>query len=171
MKLRITKYNPYYRDKQGSYLKEEWISICDIGRYYNGALFTAEQYFTVEDAYIETIKLLLNYQKIDHLVIARHSDKKRIKSFFTFNQFFSIDKDFIKSLKCGRKCNIIEIETIMRLVLREDYWCSFTGKDHTYLDFGYDYYMYYGCDSHIKLEEINFPNCIYIENNFQSPDL
>ncbi|MFL0507599.1 hypothetical protein ACH0B5_17895 [Ureibacillus sp. 179-F W5.1 NHS] len=30
---RITKYNPAFRDQDGAYMKDEWISSSDIGQH------------------------------------------------------------------------------------------------------------------------------------------
>lgn len=34
--FRITKYNPQFRNKQGEYKNEEWTSVYDIGKKFEG---------------------------------------------------------------------------------------------------------------------------------------
>lgn len=59
LELLITKYNPQYRDENRVYLRDEWYLISQIGETFNGKVFTASEYFDMEDRYIESLKLLL----------------------------------------------------------------------------------------------------------------
>ncbi|QSX06726.1 hypothetical protein JYG23_04550 [Sedimentibacter sp. zth1] len=52
---RITKYNPQYRDSYGAYLKDEWTSLSDVGKQYDGKVFTKDEYLEYERLYIESI--------------------------------------------------------------------------------------------------------------------
>ena len=54
---RITKYNPKYRQLDGKYLNNEWTSYSDIGKKYNGKLFTMQNYIEVENSYVTAIIL------------------------------------------------------------------------------------------------------------------
>jgi hypothetical protein len=47
MQLRITKYDPKYRDANGFFTKKEWIASSDIGKVYDGKIFTASDYTAV----------------------------------------------------------------------------------------------------------------------------
>ncbi|MDO5552336.1 MAG: hypothetical protein Q4G68_01115 [Planctomycetia bacterium] len=169
MRLRITKYDPANRDQQGHYTKNDWISIGDIGNSYDGKIFTAADYFAMEDAYCESVKLLLQAQKIDHLFISRYSRTVSIPSFFTSTKFYNMRDELIRPLHLSQSWNAIEI--MIRLTLREEFWCSFKGKYGTYLHFGYGFYMFYGSKRSVDLSTINFPKCIFIEENFPSPYL
>ena len=53
--FRVTKYNPIYRDENGFYKKNEWISVGDIGQCYDGEILTAENYQNIENAYVNAI--------------------------------------------------------------------------------------------------------------------
>ncbi|MDO5552335.1 MAG: hypothetical protein Q4G68_01110 [Planctomycetia bacterium] len=165
MQLRTTKYDPANRNEQGFYIKDEWISIGDIGRSYDGKIFTASEYFRVEDAYCETVKLLLDAQKIDHLIISNCDSEKRIPNFFTSTKYYVIQNELKGKLCPGRKCNWHEIDLLIRLNLREEFWCVFEGKYGTYLEFGYDYYMLYGSKKNIDLKKLKFPKEMFIEEN------
>lgn len=50
-KYQISKYNPKYRDDNGIYLKEDWISYVDIGKIYYGREFSKNDYINTEDQY------------------------------------------------------------------------------------------------------------------------
>ncbi len=64
IKIPITKYNPIYRNELGHYLKDEWTSISDIGTIYNGIEFTFDEYVKVENLYVKSNFLTLDYLKI-----------------------------------------------------------------------------------------------------------
>ena len=52
--FRVTKYNPAYRDRRGSYLRDEWTSGDNIGRVFTGEVLTPDAYQRVEDVYAAT---------------------------------------------------------------------------------------------------------------------
>ena len=49
---RVTKYDPANR-VNGEYTKDEWTSMYDVGRSYNGKVFTFEEYLKVEKSYLD----------------------------------------------------------------------------------------------------------------------
>ncbi|MDO4573689.1 MAG: hypothetical protein Q4D98_00580 [Planctomycetia bacterium] len=69
--LRITKYDPQFRDEIGAYRRDEWTSITDIGRTFEGKLFSAAAYFEMENRYIETIHTLLHAYDLSEMTIRR----------------------------------------------------------------------------------------------------
>jgi hypothetical protein len=162
MHLQVTKYDPKFR-KFGVYEKEEWTAISDIGQVYGNQLFTASDYFGVEDAYCTTVKQLLNHTGIVTLKIFQCSARKRIHSFFTNTHFYFISDDFNDSLVSGKMCQLEDVEILVRACLREEFGCVFKGKKDSYLWFGYEYYMYFGSSIELKLDKISIPNGIFIE--------
>ena len=50
---------------------------------------------------------------------------------------------FLKKIKDVVSANIIEVDLLTRLILREKLWCMFT-SDVMSVRFGWDYYMYIG---------------------------
>lgn len=69
MKYRISKYNPSCRDGLGRYTVNEWSSLYDIGKTFNGVQFTLEEYLKVENNYITTYISLLKYFNTDTLEV------------------------------------------------------------------------------------------------------
>ena len=55
---RVTKYDPANR-VNGEYTKDEWTSMYDVGRSYNGKVFTFEEYLKVEKSYLDVIEDVL----------------------------------------------------------------------------------------------------------------
>ena len=52
---RVTKYNPDNRNSLGDYLIDEWTSFSDIGKKYEGKIFTMSDYIKTENNYIKAI--------------------------------------------------------------------------------------------------------------------
>lgn len=67
LKVRITKYNPIYRDDNGYYTLNDWTSFSDIGKEYNNSIFTLEEYIKVENSYLSAIDILFNKAMISDL--------------------------------------------------------------------------------------------------------
>ena len=144
---RITKYNPDKRNEQGHFLENsEWTAISDIGKpKYNNV--TYEEYEKIESAYVNSIKLILQDNNFDHLVVdsfLRHDMKAEFKKYVTTGRVRNIKLDFdkeVKILKNGLKLNLVQIDKIVRLILRETIDLTLVNKEFE-VRFGYDYYMY-----------------------------
>ena len=150
MTYRITKYDPKKRNNEGHYLDfSDWTSISDIGNpAYNNLTF--EDYESIETAYVESIKLILEEKNIKELDINGiefynyFDDFKKLKE---EGQLKNIDLDFDKDIAClkdGKSLNLREIEKIIRLILRETIWMNLITRDLKVI-FRYDYYMYVDC--------------------------
>ena len=123
---RISKYDLTYR-KNGVYIKEDWTSISDIGKVYDGNLFTLEDYLIVEDSYLRFIHILCTELDVHDIKINGLEDYKN---------------------KCkyvqASTLSINDVLQISRGCLREEYWCRLE-SDQIFFHFGYDYYMYIVC--------------------------
>jgi hypothetical protein len=165
---RITKYNPVYRNERGHYLKDEWTSIADIGRFYDDHEFTADNYQIVEDAYVATALGFLAEAGGDSLAITYLEtaglDAGNLE--LKYLQGISLDP---RQVRVGMVFAGRDLADLCRLVLREILWCKLAWSDDFYLHFGYDYYMYlgspcvsdrsiaYGRQQHLFIEEMESP--------------
>ena len=61
---RVTKYNPEYRNTDGTYSREEWTSYSDVGE-----IVSKEEYEKVENSYIESALNFLEEQNISKITI------------------------------------------------------------------------------------------------------
>lgn len=145
---RITKYNPRYRNKYGAYTKDEWTCYSEIGKKFDGIVFTLDDYVETENKYINAVMLImecLNINALKILTIEQHG--KRIKELFLEHALMVRDGDLI---------NKEHIKSIVRLVLRNILWCRLETHD-MYVHIGYDYYLYVGsrhpCKKTIKAIE------------------
>lgn len=150
---RITKYNPAYRDASGAYIKDEWISFSDVGKYYNDEIFSIQEYERVEQAYIQAIVKLMHFFGIDQLkcIYCWKPEKKLIDT--------TVPQEWVSVYDRIRRGSIIsgnEIEVLLRLILRDYLVCKLAYRDQFFVHFGYDYYMYVGVpyDCASALQEI-----------------
>ena len=67
--IRVTKYNPQYRDTNDVYTREEWTSFSDINKVFQGKLFSLNEYLLVEEKYIKAVKTILKEKNIKNLKI------------------------------------------------------------------------------------------------------
>ncbi len=141
---RISKYNPIYRDNEGSYRINEWTSFSDIGLIYENKKFTMDDYLKIEDAYVKTIVSFMQHLNINLLGVCELEKYEKHLIIDKFHGAYSIEiKNLYSSLQDGNILNISQIQNLSRLILREKLWCKLQ-CDMMYVHFGYDYYMYIG---------------------------
>ncbi len=139
---RITKYNPKYRDESGIYLKDEWTSVSDIGTQYKGELFTFEDYKKMEDAYVGTIDLFMNYLRVTHLKVLWL--EKPLKTLSPEKHCSETMIKLFKKILSDQNLDQSEVSDAARLILRETLWCKLESEDKMFVHFADDYYMYIG---------------------------
>ncbi|MFB7138458.1 hypothetical protein ACFCYN_02215 [Gottfriedia sp. NPDC056225] len=140
---RVTKYNPDFRNENGSYsLTEEWTCPSEIGKVIYGKEFTLDEYIQVEAAYVETIIKFVEESGINSLRILKLSnlniseeDKKSTLYETEFDELI-VNEDMVLSIN--------EIRLICKMVLRNFLGCELYLKDKFFVHFGWDYYMYIG---------------------------
>ena len=110
----------------GIYTKDEWISMYDVGKMYDGKTFTFEEYLTVEKSYLNVIKKILQGVNI-----------KRVRIKQGENMYSKLNNSVL--------CSQEEVLLVARGCLREEFWCKLVSKDF-FVHFGYDYYMYIGAN-------------------------
>ncbi|MBC2322557.1 hypothetical protein [Listeria booriae] len=136
---RITKYNPAFRNSNGTFLKGEWTSYSDVGGTFSGVALSLDDYLLIESQYICAVISMMEYSGIGELSIkgleVRNDD-------FDENTTDEMMK-LLKVIKSSEKVNIVDIPSICRLILREYIWAKLEGGT-MFVHFGYDYYMYIG---------------------------
>lgn len=143
-KIPITKYNPKFRNELGHYVKDEWTSISDIGKTYNGKVFTYEKYIEIENLYVEAVFLALNFFKsksikITHIFkLSKKKDFKKYNDNDLYNLFTTFENNVLIK-------DVTLIDQLIRLRLREhiaELEIRIDAKSRTEIIFGFDYYMY-----------------------------
>ncbi len=153
--IRISKYNPIYRDKSGSYTKEDWTSISDIGKIFEGSKLALKDYLFIENKYVDLLINILKQNDINSLIV----NELEVYEFEKYDSELKIKND--KEYK-----NYNDIGTIIKLSLRENMWCKLLGRNNFRITFGYDYYVYVDSDNEIEIE--SKLDEIYVED-YKSP--
>ena len=122
---RVTKYNPACRDTNGIYLKDEWTDYSDIGKSYDGYILTAEEYYKVENNYIQMCNEVWQMQG-SYPISVNDVEKRR---------FSPIIPKTIKDKE--------HLTKIISEILECKLWARLEGENF-FIHFGYDYYMYIG---------------------------
>jgi hypothetical protein len=139
--IRISKYNPKYRNEVGDYILNEWSSISDIWEHN----VDWNEYRKVEWAYVKFIVDLLKMFDCSHLEICG------LENNFKWNEFekFRISGMWIKSeelfqdiiIDGKRELNIEDINIFIKFLLREMLWWLLVSESIE-IRVGYDFYMY-----------------------------
>ncbi len=130
-KYRITKYNPKYRDENGRFLQDDWTSISDIGKSFNGIMLIETEYMRIENAYVNSVKSFLRESKIVEMEISGLEIRNYRQPGF-------------EDLANGKVYPLDMLDSLFRAALRERLWCKFKWQNKAYVHFGYDYYMFVG---------------------------
>jgi intein/homing endonuclease len=145
---RITKYNPTFRDIYGSYQKNEWTSISDIGETFDGKRLTTEDYIRTENLYIDAIIDFLKELEISGLKI---DGLEKNKVVIEPNNLYTYEMTILfEAVKNQQFLSIKQVECISRLILREQLWAKLSYRQTIFVHFGYDFYMYIGCEHEYK---------------------
>ena len=163
MAYRITKYNPCNRDEAGRYLVDEWTSVSDVGKSFGGRQLTIETYLLVEDAYVAVVTSLLTIGNVGPLRVVDFEDKGSCRQLT--DRLVATSAEYRNQVWDGCLFSHENVESCVRLTLREVIWCKLIGKNDFFVHFGYDYYMYIGGidldgwapPPHMFCEEYNSP--------------
>lgn len=122
---RITKYWQY---NQTGFLispPEEWTAFSDIEQ---KALATMEDYLKVENEYLNMIKGICQYLRLEQMYVGSLENY-----------------DKIEALAEHQPLNIEAAVSLARRILREEVWCKLKHPICEF-HFGYDYYLYCVCE-------------------------
>ena len=159
-KYSIVKYRPEFYDEHGVYMKDEWTSVSDIGNIFDGEELTKDQYLEVENAYISTVKELVAAAGCKYLSVVGIEDYglRRAKAFNNENKaMYQIVSQYTE----GHRLSVNDIDYVMKLCLREQYWCILAnGRHNVQLDVGYEYYLHF-----YSLLPVDFVKAIVRKNN------
>lgn len=156
MHLRITKYNPANRNSKGHYLVDEWIGYWQIGRIFNGKVFTYEEYESVESKYLSVIKIAFEHSG------ARELNIERLEK---YDADPPCSDEVERLLQRGYLFTSEEVVAVSQAILRLFFWAELNSFHKKFsITFGYDYYMYIRTDDQHLIEIIrsNLPDGMYI---------
>jgi hypothetical protein len=142
--LRVTKYDPSKRDRQGRYLANDFTSASDVGSVLDGLEVRAIDYIATEDAYVNSIKRLLLISEVKCLCISEFEDWRG--KIIVDSEIKRLRPAALDVIYEGLAIQKDDIDRIVRMNLRNEIWCKLSGAKNTYVHFGHDLYMYIGCD-------------------------
>ena len=131
-----------YKIKNKNEIINEWTSISDIGKIYNGKQFKYEEYIKTENSYIKVILMFIKLNNIKTITIDELEISNNDK--LIYDEYDIQIKVLIKKVKNKMKIKTSDIELFIRAILREQIWAKLASSDEFYIHFGYDYYMYIG---------------------------
>ncbi|MFA1642813.1 hypothetical protein AB5N96_08100 [Chryseomicrobium imtechense] len=143
----ISKYDPRLRDKSRRYFKEDWTGVGDIGKVYEGEKLTVSDYLKVEDTYVSVIEAILTVMNIPKLHVTNLRRVYSLKELWKYHGhheglYDSKMIDYFSRAEGKKVVKKQEVETLIRLLLREDLTYLRMGyKDDLTIIIGYDYLM------------------------------
>ena len=141
----ITKYK-----KIDSTIYNDWISVHDIGKVYNGKVLTFEDYKKVEDSYVLAVLNVLDYISIKRVYVKnlfsymdlRNSYSTNVLNKPCSNALYTNEmKDFYLNVKNNDIIDLFQLEHLIRFKLREDIGGEIFVPYRFKLFIGYDYLM------------------------------
>ncbi len=159
---RVTKYDISYRRlaglnannefSTGIYTRNEWTSVSDIGRSFDGVILTPDEYQRVEDAYVAVAISFLKESRLSAVTVDGLEN----------SEFCPIP------LEEGMTIDIRNLPEVVRLILQEKVWCRLISQK-TFLHFGYDYYMFVGVSLECPKSKQLARNLGLFVESFKSP--
>lgn len=141
---RISKYDPQYR-VNGIYQRDEWTAICDIGKVYDGKVFTEDEYYRVEQSYVDFVLGVCKLQGIDRLAITGLENYKKLH--------------WIN----GQQLVTHQSGEFIKLCLREEIWGRLVSKGFVF-ETGWDYYILIGCELGFdEVKQLARQNNLFVE--------
>lgn len=136
---RITKYDPKNRNQLGHYQKEDWIGVDDVGRKFFEKILTLEEYLKVEEAYAQSLIIIMDFLKLESLALKKfsklqlsHPELLSRELLDTYNNSFN-----------NEQINKEKVTLLTKLLLREEVVGIFQSSK-MFVRFDCDYYMFVG---------------------------
>lgn len=148
MQYRVSKYNPFYRNEKGKYSIQEWTSISDIGKSYNGIRFTLSEYLYTEEKYALFYLDLLMRLKIHEVKVSNLDKQNTLSEAIQILNGYDIildntERNIYQNLENNQIISIENFKIIFQFAMREIIWCKITAPfPKISIEFGYDYYTY-----------------------------
>ncbi len=133
--FRVSKYDNQFRHN-GIYQKNEWTSISDIGRLFDGVEFSVIEYERTENNYLKFITKICGQLGVNRMQIVGYEDYLKLCSYH--------EGQILETVS--------EICNVAKDCLRENCWCKLVSPKLC-IQFGYEYYLY--VSSSLELETMN----------------
>lgn len=164
----IVKYPPSGYNKDGIYTSDDWTSISDIGKSFNGKILSVKDYLKVEGQYVNTIMMIMSALDCEYLTISyiEKNQADMINDIEIYRKKYGVSiKGTLPKLKKGTRLSRINVPNVLRLCLRELCYIVFSCESKKLeLYFSYEYYLNVKCpiDRNI-LSQIVKKNNLYLD--------
>ncbi len=140
----ISKYSTNVRLSRDAF-SFDWTSVADVGRSYNGKIFTMDDYCAMEAKYVASVDRILDRQGIQTLKLSY------------------LERQEKDTWQEGKSLNRDEIHLFIKESLQEKCWGQLTGKQFIW-EAGYDYYMHIGCSAELdEMQSLMSEFGLYVE--------
>lgn len=143
--IRISKYNPLYRDVDDKYSKIEWTSISDIGKDFDSGKLSEEVYIKQEKLYVDAIKILMKELKVDNFKLVDVEKHVYHKTPLDTLKEKEVWDSLSENLIIAKQ----DADIVIQLILREKVWAKLISEKLT-IHFGYDFYVYSIAEGELK---------------------
>ncbi|MEK3889873.1 hypothetical protein [Bacillus sp. FSL K6-3431] len=153
---RVTKYDPLYRDTDGSYFnQEEWTCFSEVG-----TNVSIDEDLMTEDKYLNAISAFMVEMGLNVLYInALEQWSDEVKS------------QHANKLWIGKAITAQEVLELAKMTLQNAIWCKLGVEKEFFVHFGNDYYMYIGASKDcVKAIDAVSQSGLFVED-FVSPYL
>lgn len=140
---RLTKYDPALRNGQGHFIGDDWTSMNEVGKSFNGVELTVERYLEVEDAHVEAVNAFAVESGVDGLALWQPHLRGDVDPAL-------VPAGLSNVLHDGYEVPLADALLLLRAGLRENFWCSMEAEERFVLHIGWDYYLY--VTSHVPCE-------------------
>jgi hypothetical protein len=149
----MTKYDPKLRDDRGALTGDDWTSITDIGRTFNGQPLTLTAYLEIEARHLMVVASFMEEAEVEDV------QARDVESWSGG-----------PLLSEGQRLSRVEVVEVTRVRLREQGWCRLRAGERFYIDVGFDYYVYLGSDDPSQTSvELAERLGLFLDRNFPSP--
>lgn len=146
-KYRITKYNPLFREANGRYTKEDWTSISDIGKKFEGNVLATKDYKSTEDKYVKAVQLIMDYMTTPFVIVTnvrKSTDDADFEE--TIRKYPELYKeiylmDTYHNITDTMKFSTEKVDSLVRLLLREEIGAEVFYDTKLKIFIGYDFLM------------------------------
>ncbi|MBV1881336.1 MAG: hypothetical protein KUG82_06865 [Pseudomonadales bacterium] len=130
---------------------ESWSSVSDIGKQVCGESLTKDEYLRVEGLYVKSV---IKFAELAGFGFRIRELEDRRGLIDDESPYFDLIDCKVK-LCGGDEVSIEQMETLVRLCMREILWMRFENSQGCYISFGYDFYMHFGFPESMKLDPEN----------------
>ena len=164
----IVKYAPSGYNKDGIYTSDDWTSISDIGKSFNGKILSVKDYLKVEEQYVKTVLMIMSALDCEYLAIEyiEINQDKMANDIEIYRKKYGVSiTGTLPKLKKGTRLSRINAPNVLRLCLRELCYIVFSCKSKELeLYFSYDYYLNVKCPiDRNTLSQIVKKNNLYLD--------